>query len=166
MDAGNLQAIMDEALKSASDEANRRLAEQDKKLPPINTAVEASSQTNYRQPAQLEQRVTEMRFDPPPPVAPKPEGVIGDTLLFSTGTSDGTSDGIPDGETDGDMLYWDATDEEWILLPAPSAPDTGKRWVMHHDGTAPEWVEYDEVTVNICIDGLPTEYTILGIPTP
>jgi hypothetical protein len=76
------------------------------------------------------------------------------------------SAGIPDGETDGDMLYWDATAEEWILLPAPSSPDTGKRWVMHHDGTAPEWVEYDEVTVNICIDGLPTEYTILGIPTP
>jgi hypothetical protein len=76
------------------------------------------------------------------------------------------SAGIPDGETDGDMLYWDATAEEWILLPAPSAPDTGKRWVIHHDGAAPEWVEYDEVTVNICIDGLPTEYTILGIPTP
>lgn len=89
MDAGNLQAIIDEALKSASDEANRRLAEQDKKLPPINTTVEASSQTNYRQPAQLEQRVTEMRFDPPPPVAPKPEGVIGDTLLLSAGSGDG-----------------------------------------------------------------------------
>jgi|688.fasta_scaffold66269_5 hypothetical protein len=370
MDAGNLQAIIDEALKSASDEANRRLAEQDKKLPPINTTVEASSQTNYRQPAQLEQRVTEMRFDPPPPVAPKPEGIIGDTLLFGGGSgldegikpplwitlrivdddpitynayaefghvvprhnasdetgapieitllptpdaplavaagnklwvkltidaggkctyadfesgqewpedlppeliggddqsgtegerhiriaeivadpestatppplisnqlhtghidhfqpellentttlpgtgearvmkrwnastgvwefryltagdgvtitenadtvnieidptydfSTGTPDGIPDGETDGDMLYWDATAEVWILLLAPAAPDTGKRWVMHHDGTAPEWVEYDEVTVNICIDGLPTEYTILGIPTP
>jgi hypothetical protein len=72
---------------------------------------------------------------------------------------------IPSGVTDGDMLYWDATAEEWVLLSAPAAPSTGKRWVMHHDGTAPEWVEYDEVIVNICVDGTPTEYTILGIPT-
>ena len=128
---------MDEALKSASDEANRRLAEQDKKLPPINTAVEASSQTNYRQPAQLEQRVTEMRFDPPPPVAPKPEGVIGDTLLFSTGTSDG----IPDGETNGDMLYWDATEEEWVLL---AAPPSGYIHVLSHNGTVPSWIETED----------------------
>ena len=72
---------------------------------------------------------------------------------------------MPSGVTDGDMLYWDATAEEWILLPAPAPPDTGKRWVIHHDGTAPEWVGYDEVIVNICEDGTPTEYTILGIPT-
>jgi hypothetical protein len=99
MDAGNLQAIIDEALKSASDEANRRLAAQDKKLPPINTTVEASSQTNYRQPAYLEQRVTEMRFDPPPPVAPKPEGIIDDTLLLSAGS----------GLTDGQAHQWKVT---------------------------------------------------------
>ena len=69
---------------------------------------------------------------------------------------------MKDGVTDGDMLYWDATAEEWVLL---SAPPSGYTWVLQHDGTTPEWVEYQEVIVNICVDGTPTEYTILGIPT-
>jgi len=87
MDPEDLQAIIDKALRSASEEANRRLDARDEKLPTIETTVEASTQTNYRQPAQLEQRVTEMRFDPPEPAAPKPEGIINDTLLALSGTS-------------------------------------------------------------------------------
>ena len=107
---------------------------------------------------------------PPPGQGGSPLQISGNKLqenfeyldrIFESGGSGGS--GLPDGQA-GDMLYHDGTD--WVPLPAPSAPDTGKRWVMHHDGAAPEWVEYDEVTVNICIDGLPTEYTILGIPTP
>ena len=95
MDPENLQVIIDEGLKSASEEANRRLAAQDKKLPTIETTVEASIQTNYRQPAQLEQRITEMRFDPPKPAAPKPEGMVSDTLLFSvSGGSDKISNNL------------------------------------------------------------------------
>jgi hypothetical protein len=70
---------------------------------------------------------------------------------------------MKDGVTDGDMLYWDATAEEWVLL---AAPPSGYKWVLQHDGTTPEWVEYQEIIVNICVDGTPTEYTILGIPTP
>ena len=83
MDPENLQVIIDEGLKSASEEANRRLAAQDKKLPTIETTVEASIQTNYRQPAQLEQRLTEMRFDPPKPATPKSEGMVNETLFFA-----------------------------------------------------------------------------------
>lgn len=72
--------------------------------------------------------------------------------------------GLPDGESAGDMLYWDGT--EWILLPAPAAPESDEAWVMHHSGTAPSWNLYDKITVDICVSGSPTEYTILGIPTP
>jgi hypothetical protein len=72
--------------------------------------------------------------------------------------------GLLDGDNPGDMLYWDGTD--WILLAAPAAPATDEAWVMHHSGTAPSWNLYDKVTVDICVSGTPTEYTILGIPTP
>ena len=73
--------------------------------------------------------------------------------------------GLPNGDSDGDMLYWDATNEEWILLPAPAAPDSDQEWVMHHSGTEPSWNLYNKITVSICESGTPTEYTILGIPT-
>jgi hypothetical protein len=77
----------------------------------------------------------------------------------------GGGGGLPDGDNPGDMLYWDGDD--WILLPAPDeAPASDEAWVMHHSGTAPNWNLYDKVTVDICVDGSPTEYTILGIPTP
>jgi hypothetical protein len=72
--------------------------------------------------------------------------------------------GLPDGDDPGDMLYWDGTD--WILLAAPAAPASDEAWVMHHSGAAPSWNLYDKVTVDICVSGTPTEYTILGIPTP
>ena len=75
--------------------------------------------------------------------------------------SGGGSD-LPDAES-GDMLYYDGT--FWVALPNPGAPTTGYKWILRHDGVAPFWVEYKDITVNICEDGTPTEYTILGIPT-
>ena len=110
MDPENLQAIIDEGLKSASEEANRRLAAQDKKLPTIETTVEASIQTNYRQPAQLEQRITEMRFDPPKLATPKSEGMVNETLFFSlagTGTETGAT---------GPFCKVYQTETQWKLL--------------------------------------------------
>ena len=69
-------------------------------------------------------------------------------------------DGLPDGKF-GDMLYHDGKD--WVPL---SSPDTqfGYVNVMQNNPLGPEWVEYKEITVSICEDGTPTEYTILGIP--
>ena len=69
---------------------------------------------------------------------------------------------LPDGEA-GDMLYHDGTD--WVPLLNPGEPSSGYKWTLQHDATEPEWVEYKEITVSICEDGTPTEYTILGIPT-
>jgi hypothetical protein len=71
--------------------------------------------------------------------------------------------GLPDGNV-GDMLYHNG--ETWVLLEAPSAPESNEEWVMHHDATAPGWFLYNKITVDICVSGTPTEYTILGIPTP
>jgi hypothetical protein len=48
---------------------------------------------------------------------------------------------MKDGETNGDMLYWDATEEEWVLL---AAPPSGYTHVLSHDGTAPSWIETEE----------------------
>ena len=72
-------------------------------------------------------------------------------------------DGLPKGRA-GDMLYHNGS--KWVLLANPGTPSTGYKWTLQHDAAAPEWVEYKEITVNICEDGTPTEYTILGIPTP
>lgn len=72
-------------------------------------------------------------------------------------------DGLPLGNP-GDMLYHDGA--EWVVFSVfGNAPGTAKRWVLHHDGAEPSWLLYDELTVDICVDGTPTEYTILGIPT-
>ena len=73
-------------------------------------------------------------------------------------------DGLPTGSR-GDMLYHNGTD--WVVLTNPGDAGTDKQWVMHHKGAAddPEWVKYDEITVNVCISGTPTGYTILGIAT-
>lgn len=71
--------------------------------------------------------------------------------------------GMLPGDDTGDMLYWDGL--EWVLLPTPGVPGSGNRWVLHHDGTAPSYVLYEEVAVDVCIAGVPTAYTILGIPT-
>jgi hypothetical protein len=71
--------------------------------------------------------------------------------------------GLPDGNV-GDMLYHNG--ETWVLLEAPGAPESNEEWVMHHDATAPGWFLYNKITVDICVSGTPTEYTILGIPTP
>jgi len=74
------------------------------------------------------------------------------------------SDALPSGSR-GDMLYHNGTD--WAVLTNPGDAGTDKQWVMHHQGVAddPEWVKYDEITVNVCISGTPTGYKILGIAT-
>jgi hypothetical protein len=69
--------------------------------------------------------------------------------------------GLPEADA-GDMLYFDGTD--WIPLDAPAAPSAGEQNVLHHDGALPSWTLYEEITVQICIDGTPTAYKILGIP--
>jgi len=69
---------------------------------------------------------------------------------------------LPDGEY-GAMLYYDNPD--WVLLLNPGTPSSGYKWTLQHDAAVPEWVEYKEITVSICEDGTPTEYTILGLPT-
>ena len=72
-------------------------------------------------------------------------------------------DKLPSDAAAGDMLYHDGS--KWVRLANPGTPSTGYKWTLHHDAAAPEWVEYKEITVSICEDGTPTEYTILGIPT-
>lgn len=70
--------------------------------------------------------------------------------------------GLPEAEF-GDMLYFDG--DNWVLLVNPGVPDSGSVHVLQHDGTEPGFVEYEQVTVDICQNGTPVEYTILGIPT-
>jgi hypothetical protein len=48
--------------------------------------------------------------------------------------------GVVDGEQGG-ILYWDATKNYWVPLPAPSG--SGIR-VLTHDGTVPSWTETEE----------------------
>jgi hypothetical protein len=48
---------------------------------------------------------------------------------------------MKDGVTNGDMLYWDATGEEWVLL---AAPPSGYIHVLSHDGDVPSWIETEE----------------------
>lgn len=71
-------------------------------------------------------------------------------------------DGLPVGIL-GDLLYHNGS--EWVPLVNPGAPSSGYKWTLQHDAAVPEWVEYKEITVSICEDGTPTQYTILGIPT-
>jgi hypothetical protein len=71
---------------------------------------------------------------------------------------------LPDGEA-GDMLYHDGTDWVPLVNPVWTQVPVGYKWTLQHDTDVPEWVAYKEITVSICEDGTPTEYTILGIPT-
>jgi len=74
----------------------------------------------------------------------------------------GGGSSLPDGNA-GDMLYHNGTD--WLPLINPGTPSTGYVWTLLHLAAAPAWIEYKEITVSICEDGTPTEYTILGLPT-
>ena len=99
---------------------------------------------------------------PPPGRGGSPMQISGSMLQENFEYLD-KKDGLPKGSA-GDMLYHNGS--KWVLLANPGTPSTGYKWTLHHDAAAPEWVEYKEITVNICEDGTPTEYTILGIPTP
>jgi|TARA_R110002167_G_scaffold364362_1_gene586158 hypothetical protein len=107
------------------------------------------------------------KFNPATGVWEIRELVAGDkmTITESGDTITLEAEGLPSGYR-GDMLYHDGT--EWVVLTNPGDAGAYKQWVMHHKGANddPEWVLYDEVTVNICISGTPTGYKILGIPTP
>jgi hypothetical protein len=98
---------------------------------------------------------------PPPGQGGSPMQVSGSKLQENFEYLD-NKDGLPAGEA-GDMLFHNGAD--WVLIANPGAPTSGYVWTLQHDTAAPEWVEYKELTVNICEDGTPTEYTILGIPT-
>jgi len=78
-------------------------------------------------------------------------------------TGGGSGSGMLSGSY-GDMIYHDGT--EWVLLENPTAPGEGNEWVLHHDGTAPSYRLYEELTVSICISGVPSSYTILGLINP
>ena len=99
---------------------------------------------------------------PPPGQGGSPMQVSGNKLQENFEYLD-NKDGLPAGKA-GDMLYHDGTD--WVPLVNPGAPTSGYKWTLQHDGTVIVWSEYKEITVSICEDGTPTEYTILGIPTP
>lgn len=98
---------------------------------------------------------------PPPGQGGSPLQVSGTKLQDNFEYLD-RRDGLPFGQA-GDLLYHNGF--EWIAFSVPSAPGTGKRWVLHHDGAEPSWLLYEELTVDICEDGTPVEYTILGIPS-
>ena len=73
-------------------------------------------------------------------------------------------DKLPSNPESGDLIFFNI--DKWVLLANPGTPSTGYKWTLQYSINAgPEWVEYQELTVNICVDGTPTEYTILGIPT-
>ena len=100
---------------------------------------------------------------PPPGQGGSPMQVSGSKLQENFEYLDNKEvDGLPVGIL-GDLLYHNGS--EWVAFSIPSAPSSGERWVLHHDGAAPSWLLYDEITVSICEAGVPTEYKILGIPT-
>ena len=51
------------------------------------------------------------------------------------------------------------------MLPHPDYSE-GYSTLLTHEGDEPYWETYEKIQVQICKDGYPTEYTILGIPTP
>lgn len=53
---------------------------------------------------------------------------------------------IADGAAQGDILYYDATEEKWVILPAPTTGELAAFYgdpVLHHNGTAPYWGQDD-----------------------
>jgi|694.fasta_scaffold08860_2 hypothetical protein len=102
---------------------------------------------------------------PPPGQGGSPLQISGNKLQENFEYLDRKEAGssLPAGE-DGDILYHNGT--EWVPRANPGPPSTGYVWVLQHDGTVIVWSEYKEITVSICEDGTPTEYTILGMPTP
>jgi hypothetical protein len=98
---------------------------------------------------------------PPPGQGGSPMQVSGSKLQENFEYLD-NKDGLPAGNA-GDMLYHDGS--KWLPLANPGTPSTGYVWTLQHDAAVPAWIEYKEITVSICEEGTPTEYTILGLPT-
>ena len=52
---------------------------------------------------------------------------------------------VAEGAAQGDILYYDATEQQWVILDAPTSEemsdfqDNGGNPVLHHDGTVPYW---------------------------
>lgn len=82
----------------------------------------------------------------------------------------GGTGSLPDGVYVGDMLYWNGAG--WDIVSHPGDNESNSTWVLHANsdagggGGGPGWQSYEKITVSICVSGTPTEYTILGIPTP
>jgi len=64
-----------------------------------------------------------------------------------------TATGLPSGTT-GDTLYYNGS--AWVVLAAPTAPGTGEKNIMVHNGTAPSWLSVDVINLGYCSGGSPT----------
>lgn len=50
---------------------------------------------------------------------------------------------VAQGAAQGDILYYDATEQQWVVLAAPDPLDFQGDPVLQHDGTAPYWGQDD-----------------------
>ena len=74
---------------------------------------------------------------------------------------------VAEGAGQGDILYYDETQEQWVILDAPTPEEMtafGTDPFLHHDGLVPYWdtgvvsAPFDGVTTGlyVCVDGTPT----------
>jgi hypothetical protein len=69
--------------------------------------------------------------------------------------------GIPSGTTTNDLLYWDQTEDEWVILAAPAT--SGKFILLITDGTM-AWQEVTATTATACVDGDEASIEVLTLP--
>lgn len=50
---------------------------------------------------------------------------------------------VAEGAAQGDMLYYDGTQQQWVILDAPNTALYSGDPVLHHDGTVPYWGQDD-----------------------
>lgn len=62
----------------------------------------------------------------------------------------GGGGGLADGTQAGQMLYW--IDDAWVTLSPPTEPPAGSRAILTHNGTTPEWLEIEEITLDYVDD--------------
>lgn len=63
---------------------------------------------------------------------------------------------------DNSLIYYGGEEVGWVCLPPYTGSNVG---VLESSGGAPSWTDYKKIPVDICENGTPTAYTILGIPT-